>query len=453
MNIIQFIRIIWARALLIGACTVFTAIGGALVLLLVPPRYEATSRVMLALLKPDPVTGQGVVDSRNVGAYIETQRELIKDYRVTGAVVDRLGWLTDPGRMAQYQQRSAGDSRDFRRWLAQEVAERTSAKVVSGTIFEISFTSQSPQEAKVGAEVLREAYIDYTLTARRQDAARNAQWYATQAENARKQAEAAELAKAAFERENGILLQSDGGGSQQDIDSARLAALVSQAATAPAAVAGGAVGASGASLQLAQLDAEISENAGKLGPNHPQMQQMRARRALVAKVVEEERRGASAGAGTAAAVGAISRALQEQKSRVIAQRDKVERLRQLQSEVELRREQYKKTAERAAELSLEAGVADSGMSMLGVVVTPEKPSFPNKTLILGGSLALGGALGLVLAVLIELLNRRIRGIEDLDMQEGINCLAVIAPSARKRRSDKRRAKKEPPAGATVGASA
>lgn len=432
MGIIQFLRIIWARGILIAACTVFTFLGALVVTLIVPPRYEAVSRVMLALLKPDPVTGTNF-SSQNVGPYVETQRELVKDYQVTGPVVDALGWLSDPGRIEAYQNRPQTDTRDFRRWLSQQVADRTSTQLSSGTIFEITFQSNSPVEAKVGAEALRQAYIDYTLQTRRQEAIRNAAFFQSQAQAARNLADTAELAKAAYERENGIVMQGDSASAMQDIDSTRLNALVSQAAVAPSAGPTVTVS-SQASLQLAAIDSAIAQNSAKLGPNHPEMLELKQRRALIAAVAAKEEAAARAGNGNAEAVTALTQAVQQQKSRVISQRDKVERLRQLQSEVELRREQYKKTAERAAELSLEAGVADSGLSPLGVVVTPNKPAFPNKPLILGGSLGLGAALGLVLALLVELLNRRVRGVEDMDLGAEFNCLAVIDP-ARPPKSD------------------
>jgi len=110
---------------------------------------------------------------------------------------------------------------------------------------------------------------------------------------------------------------------------------------------------------------------------------------------------------------------------VISQRDKVEKLRQLDSEVELRRAQYQKTAARAGDLQIEASVAETGMTPLGVVVTPNTPTFPNKPLVLGGSLGLGFGFGLGLALLIELLNRRVRGVEDLEGSLDVPCLAVI----------------------------
>jgi succinoglycan biosynthesis transport protein ExoP len=438
MSIIQFLRIIWARWLLIAACTVFTVLGGLAVVLFVPPRYEATAHVNMNVLKPDQVTGD-VANLQNFGTYVQTQQELVKDYQVTAPVVDKLGWLSDPGRIARYQARPATDTRDFRRWLAQQVSDSTKAGLTSGTIFEITFSSTSPVEAQAGAEALRQSFVDYTLANRREEASRNARWYSTQADVARQRAEEAQLATANFERANGIVMQGDKAGAQQDTDSARLAALVTQAANAPSAALSAPVTISSTSkLQLAQIDAQLAQNAEKLGPNHPQMQQLRAQRALVAGVVVQEEAAARAGPSTSAVIGEVTRALQQQKSVVIAQRDKIERLRQLQSEVDLRREQYEKTAARAAELTLEAGVADSGMSPIGVVVTPTSPAFPNKLLIIAGSLALGGGLGLVLAVLIELLNRRVRGFEDLEFDKNLNCLAVVDTAAPARTPRNRR---------------
>jgi uncharacterized protein involved in exopolysaccharide biosynthesis len=425
MSIIQFVRILWARKLLIGFCPLFTVLGGIVVILLAPPRYEATARVNLGLLKPDVLTGQDSIALRNAGYFIDTQRELLKDYRVTGAVVDALGWTTNPQKIAQYNGRPADDTRDFRHWLAQQVADQVKTGSVAGSILEISFDAPRPVEARIGAEALRRSYLDYALNSRRQEAARTAQWYTDQAENERKLAEEAELAKANFEKESGIVLQGDTSATATDIDSARLAALVSQAGAAAAPRSGVSIN-SQASLELAQIDAQIAQDSTKLGPNHPEMKQLKQRRALVAAVAAQEQATARAAAGDNGA--AVARALEQQTARVIARRDKVERLRQLQAQVDLRRDQYKKTAARAAELNLEAGLADTGMSAFGVVVTPSSPVFPKKILIVGGALVLGAALGLVLAVLLELLNRRVRGVEDLDrdLDHDLQCLAVIA---------------------------
>jgi uncharacterized protein involved in exopolysaccharide biosynthesis len=182
---------------------------------------------------------------------------------------------------------------------------------------------------------------------------------------------------------------------------------------------------SGSHMQLAQLDAQIAQASKTLGPNHPEMQALRAQRETLAKVVAQEdaqtRRIASGESGAAA----ISRVLQEEKARVIGQRDKQERLRQLQSEVDLRRDQYKTTSARAAELALQASLTDPGLTPMGVVVAPTKPAYPNKPLMVGGAAALGLGLGLGLALLLELLNRRVRGVEDLNLSSELKCIAVV----------------------------
>jgi uncharacterized protein involved in exopolysaccharide biosynthesis len=431
VNIIQFARIIWARRLIIALCPLFTLAGALVVVMLAQPRYEATARVNLGLLKPDVMTGQDSIALRNAGYFIETQRELLKDYRVTAPVVDALGWSSNPQKIAEYNSRPTTDTRDFRHWLAQQIADRVKTGAVSGSILEISFDAPTAVEARMGADALRASFLDYALTSRRQEAARTAKWYTEQAEQARQLAEQAELTKAGFEKQNGLVMQGDSNGDARDIDSARLAALVGQAAGAVGAPRAPVAVSSQASLELAQIDAQISQNSAKLGPNHPEMQQLKARRALVASVVAQERNSARAAAGDTTA--AVTRALEQQKARVISQRDKVERLRQLQADVDLRRDQYRKTAARAAELNLEAGIADTGMTPFGVVVTPDHPVFPKKGLILGGALGLGLALGLVLSVLVEMLFRRVRGVEDLnaDPDDALHCLAVIGPAGGK----------------------
>jgi capsular polysaccharide biosynthesis protein len=74
---------------------------------------------------------------------------------------------------------------------------------------------------------------------------------------------------------------------------------------------------------------------------------------------------------------------------------------------------------------MESATSNVGLTPIGIVVTPTKPSFPNKPLIVGGAVGLGAALGIALALLLELLNRRVRGVEDLNLSSEIHCLGVI----------------------------
>jgi succinoglycan biosynthesis transport protein ExoP len=432
MSLVQFLRIVWARSWVILAATISCVAGAAIVIVIVPPRWEANSRVLLNLLKPDPVTGQ-VIAVNATRAYVATQTELIKDYSVAGQVADQLGWLSDPELIQQYRQRPPNDVRDFRHWLAQLVIDRTKANVLEGSnILEITYTATTPDNAKVVADALRKAYIDASLAFRRDDANQNADWYAQQADKAKMDLTTAESAKAAYERENGIILQDD----KTDLQTARLRALATARDSTGPAAAAVASAPSAASIQLAQIDAEIAQASQSLGPNHPELQGLRAKRTAIASLIADDRanaaaRGTEAGTVKAAGAAVLDRAVEAQKALVFAERDKLARLNQLQAEVDLRRDLYNKTAARTAELRQEAAVADPGLTVLGSAVTPQSPVFPNKPLIYLGSIGLGLAMGVLLALLTELFNRRVRGIEDLQSAVDIPVLAVIPAPGRR----------------------
>jgi polysaccharide biosynthesis transport protein len=419
MNILQFLRIFWARRYVTLAAVAATFLGALVVVMLVQPRYEATSRVLLNMLvRPDPVTGEAL-NARGAGPFIDAQTELIKDYSVTGRVVDQSGWLTDPSQIRAYANRPPSDRRDFRRWLAQKVADNTVVKVMgSGTILEITYKGPTSQIAATGAEVLRQAYLDQSLAQRRQEAAKNAAFYSKQADAARALADTAEAAKAAYEKSTGIIMQ----GRDTDLDSDRLASLSGQA-TAPQMAMPAAQ--SSAALQLAEIDAQLSESSKRLGPNHPDIIALKAKREAVGRVAAQEAAAQRAMMSGQAGAAAISRALQEQKTRVIAEREKVEKLRQLQAEADLRREQYRTASAKAGQYTVESSVTDTGLDPIGVVVTPTKAAFPNKPLMLGGSLGLGLALGLALSLLLELLNRRVRSVDDLRISDEVHCIGVV----------------------------
>jgi uncharacterized protein involved in exopolysaccharide biosynthesis len=430
------LRIIWARRSLIGAATVACVLGAYIVTLVLPPRWDATSRVMMGLLKPDPVTGLVIGNSAN--AYVTTQMELLKDYSVAGQVADQLGWLSDPRLIDQYEHRSKSDQRDFRRWLAQIVIDRTKVKVPEGSnILEISYTATNPNDAKVVADALRQAYIDTSLAFRRDQATRDANWFQSQAAQIKTSLDAASAAQADYERQNGIVMADD----KTDLDTARLRSLAGQGAIAPAPIFSAPPVASASSIQLAQLDTQIAEASKTLGPNHPQLQAMQAERATLAQQAARDDATAKAQAGAAASAAsasasAVEAAVQSAKSRVLGESDKLARLSQLASQVNLLKDEFDKTSARGADLRQEAAVADTGLTPLGNAATPRSPSFPNRMLIIPGAFALGLAAGVLVALLIELFNRRVRGVEDIRSLADTQLLAVIAapPKAPGRRA-------------------
>jgi uncharacterized protein involved in exopolysaccharide biosynthesis len=420
MSILQFVRIVWAYKYLALASTILFTLIAIVTVQVVEPRYVAQSRVMLDVIKPDPVTGQ-VMSTAFLRAYTKTQIELVKEQQVARRVVEDLGWEKDPAMQRAYRNRSGQRDLDFSRWAAQVIMKGADARLIEGSnILEISYTSSNPSRAKTVADGLRKAYVEMTLQSRREAARRNADWYEAQAEKSKSILFKAEMDKANFERDNGILLTQD----KVDLDSARLAALASQG-VAPVISAGVAVNAPSAG-SLAQVEAELEQASKVLGPNHPQLKALQARQQLLEKQVASERNAAASAASTAmSAAQATSGLLEAQKAKVMSQRDKVERVRLMQDEIDLRRDQYTKGIARAAQLRQEAEIAEAGVTPLASAITPQSPVFPKKGLIVGASIFAGIGAGIALGLLIELFGRRVRSADDLEGLVEAPVLAVI----------------------------
>jgi uncharacterized protein involved in exopolysaccharide biosynthesis len=416
MSIIQFLKIFWVRRMLILAATVSCLVGALIVCAILPPRWDAHSRVMLNTLKPDPVTGQ-IPGGRG---YVSTQIELITDYAVARQAAERLGLPSDPSLIAAYRKRPASDQRDFSRFLADLIISNTKVKLLEDSnILDITYTSTTPDNAKAVVDEITRAYIDASLTFKRDDGERSATWYQGQMAKAKDALDQATAALAAYERANHIVLE-DG---KTDAESARLEVLNHQSVPIIMSPNGGAV-TSQSSMELAALDGQIEAASRTLGPNNPELQALRSRRQTLAALAAKDQaaaRSAAQGGGS----GILEDQVNRQKEKVIAQSEQIGRLTQLKQDVDLRRDEYTKMASKAAEFHEQALTSDSGITPLGNAAIPKAPAFPNYLLIVPGSIVLGGGVGVIVALLMEFLGRRVRGPDDLSMIEEIKVICIV----------------------------
>lgn len=413
MSLLQFLRILFARRAIIIATVLSCFIVASVTAFSLPKVYTATSRLMLGGSNP---LNNGP-DDRSFGGYAQTQMQLVTDYRTAGRVVDALGLARDPEVIASYNESVDPSHIDIRRWLAQSIIDSTEPYLVDGTkILEISYNGTTPEEAARIANLLRDAFIEENLSFERSGAAKIADWYEEQAGKALAQLRAAEKARNQFAAANGIVLDQ----SNTDLESMKLSALTSQSATAAVAPSPVVVSGGGPS-ELDQLDAQISQAMATLGPNHPQMIALRRQREMLASTSTAVTTG-----GTN--VGAIESAFERQKAKVLGQSEKLDKLRQLQSEIDMRKDQYLKSTQRIADYRMQSNVDDSGIQPLADAIIPTLPSFPNIPAIMGGSIVVGIGLGILLALLTELLARRVRSGDDLSYAAGAPTLAILGVS-------------------------
>lgn len=421
------------RWIILGALLVCLVTTG-IVSLFIPKYYEGKSRVELQVAKPDPVTGEAI-SPNFMRAFTLTQRELIRDERTLSVVADRLGWTENPAYVQAYQNETDGQGVTYRTWLAQLLAKNTDAKLLEGSgILEIVYLGNTPDEARLIAGLIRDTYLETSLNFRKNEARRNADWYQSQLDLAQRALASAESAKTKFSQENGIVSE-DGGLAldQQQLGSTMAGASTARANVAQAGMAAVSTATAGESIraQIAQVDQEIATASQQLGPNHPAMQSLKGqRRALEQQLASAQAAAAAAArmAISAASGGAsqMEQALEVQKKKFLAAGDKYDKLTQLQREVTQRRAQYDKLAERTTQLRLESNTTDAGIEPIGEAVATNTPAGLAIPILLVMGAAFGAVVGLVGALLIELLARRVRGMEDLEATIHAPVLAIVS---------------------------
>ena len=439
MSIIQFLRILFARRWVVAVAMLLSLAVAVAVGLILPARYPATARVLMDNFKPDPVTGQ-VIAGAGMRVFVRTQVELIKDYRIAGEAVDRLGLTGNAGLLANWQSETNGYG-DFRRWLADRIVRNVKVDLVEGSnIMEIQYEASNPEVARRTVNALRDAYIENSLKFRTDSAGRTAEWYREQAARALRALETAEAAKTNFETENGIVMTASG-----EAETVKLASL--QAALTAARSNQGlqqfeAMRQATASslvdqikIQLTNLNDQIEQASERLGTKHPTYIALLARRdqlqrQLATEQVNARAAGAAQLGATASGIAQLEAQYEAQRAKVFGMKDKLDKLAQLTSEVQLRKGQYEQAATRTGQLQLESNLSDAGLIVLGDATVSNSPSFPNWLKIIGLALAGGLGLGVVMAMLIELLNRRVRGSEDLAYAARVPVFAVISQNRR-----------------------
>ncbi|MGC6401638.1 GumC family protein [Sphingomonas sp. FW199] len=412
---------IWARRLMIivvaGVCLLLATVVAAVI----PRQYEATARVAVDLARVDPSTGRAIAPTQgSAKAMVQGQMAVIKDYVVAGAVVDKMDWVNKPELKAAYAARPPSDDRDIRRFLAQTVMDNTTVEVNNAipNLIDIKYRSTSSDAARRIVTAVREAYIEQVLAFKRNEAASDARWLRVQSETLKKDLAAAEERRSAFEKRHNIILP-DG---NTDLETERLRALSASAAVPQVAAPQIPRGPTPSQVQLGQVDAQLASMAETLGPNHPQVQALQRQRAALASAASREQAMAATPAqGTVNVQGMIN----AQAQKVLSQRGLIGEAQRLAGDVAILKDQLSKMSTRAAEFELLSKGTDAGVSALGNVVAPESPlSLLWLILPLAGVLV-GLIIGLIAAVAIELMWRRVRGAEDLSALPNLPVLGAL----------------------------
>ncbi|TXG76658.1 MAG: chain length determinant protein EpsF [Rhodocyclaceae bacterium] len=456
MTFQQFLLILRARWLVIMLTfmvVVGTAVGVSLVM---PKKYSASAAVLVDVKTPDPILG-ALMPAMMAPGYIATQIDIIQSDRVARRVVQMLKIDQNASARQQWQEETEGRG-SIEAYFADLLSKQLDVKPSrESNVINITYKSAEPQFAAVIANAFAQAYIDTNVELRVDPAKQYAGWFDQRTKGLRDQLEAAQTRLSQFQRENGIINADE----RLDVENARLQELSSQLVamqalraetssrqaqagnteTLPEVLQSGLV--QSLKADVARQEAKLKDLSSQYGPNHPQVLRAVAEGQALRAKLETEIKRVAGGVGTNARVNVqreaeIRTALDAQKKKVLEIKKQRDEISVLQREVENAQKAYDLTAQRLVQTNLESQTQQTNIVVLNPAVEPVEPSSPKLLLNTLLSIFVGALLGVGLALLLELLNRRVRSPEDIVEALGLPVIGYLdAADARKTRGRKR----------------
>ncbi|MDR2093822.1 MAG: chain length determinant protein EpsF [Azoarcus sp.] len=451
MTFQQFLLILWARKWTIIGVLAGVTILVLIVSLILPKQYTATTALVIDLKANDPVAGGGMAAAAQLSpGYLATQVDIIESERVAQRVVELTGMERVPVLQEQWREETNGEV-SFQSWMAVLLQKQLDVRPSrESSVISIKYTGPDPAFAAAVANTFARAYIETTIGLKVDPARQYAQWFDEQTRDLRDKLQLAQSKLSEYEQTHGVLagdgrfdienqhlveLNSQLAAAQgQSADSGARQSEISSAESLPEVMANGLI--SSLKADLARSEAQRSQLLGKLGQNHPQVLELSEEIAELRRRVAAETQRVASSLGTSsrvstARVAEISAAIERQKTRVLELKAHNDQLAVLQRDVESAQKAYDFVMQSFAQKNLESQAQQANISVLTPAEPPLEHSSPRLLLNMVIAVFLGSLLGVGLALVLELVDQRVRGSEDLSQFIGIPVLGVIpAPSAR-----------------------
>jgi polysaccharide biosynthesis transport protein len=447
MTIHQFLLILRARYKVVVFTLLFTVITVFVVSLLLPKQYSASSALVVDVKSPDPVAGM-VLPGLAIPGYMATQVDIINSDRVAQRVVTQLRMDESPAIREQWMESTEGKG-DIKVWLAdllkKELYVRPSRE---SNVINIEFSGIDPDFAAAVANAFAQAYIDVNLELKVEPARQYSVWFEDQTKSLRDKLESAQQALSAYQQKTGIVAADE----RLDYEVAKLSELSTQLTIVEAQTSDSS--SKGKSIDnpemlneviqnplintlksdIARLEAKIQESNVNLGRNHPQSKRAQSELASLRNRLASETRHVHRSIGTSYEVGKrkekeLREAMERQKKRVLDLNRQRDQLSVLKRDVEAAQRDFEGVSQRSALTRLESLAVQTNIATLNPASVPMKPSRPKILLNVLLSIFLGTLIGVGIALMLELVNRRVRSEEDLVEAFGLPVLASISSAA------------------------
>jgi len=446
MSFYQFIIILLARKKIAVLAFAITVVTTLVISLIMPKSYEASTTLIVNYKGADPVTGM-VLPAQLMPGYMATQVDIISSQNVALKVVDQLGLDKSAVVIEAFREATEGEG-NVRDWLSGVLLKKLDVRPSrESSVIHVGYEGADPQFVAVIANAFAEAYIQTNLQLKVEPAVRTAEWFSGQVASLRANLVGAQEILSNYQRDKGIVSLDQ----RLDVESARLAQISQQLVIAESEALDSASRRQEAistqsinehpdilrnpliqnmKVELSRAEANLAEVKQRLNINHPMYQSALAEvRDLRAKLNQEHKTVTEGLTNTASIseqrVSDLQQAMDEQKSRMLNVNQQRDEMDILQRDVENAQKILNMAMQRFSQTSMEGQANQGDVAILNPAVVPLKHSSPKVLINMLLSVFLGGILAVGLALLAELIDRRVRTPEDISVGLDIPVLGVL----------------------------
>ena len=446
MTISQLLLILRARYKVVLLTLLLVVSAALLISLILPKEYTAGASVVVDVKSPDPLAGMVLPGALTPG-YMATQIDIINSDRVARRVVKLLRMDESPAIREQWIEATQGEG-ELPVWLGELLKKKLNVKPSrESNVINIEFSGSDPSFAAVVANAFAQAYMDINLELKVEPARQHASWFDDQTKALRDKLEKARQALSSHQQETGIIATEE----RLDHEIAKLNDLSTQLTIVQGQTSDSSSKRKSAEnpetlaevmqnplinslkADIARLDAKLQESSVNLGRNHPQTQRAQSELASLRNRLASETRHIHSSISTSYEVGKrkeeeLLEAIERQKKHVLDLNRQRDQISVLQRDVEAAQRNFEAVSQRSAHTRLESLAVQTNIAILNPASIPIEPSRPRILLNLLISIFLGALAGVSLALILELVNRRVRSVEDLSELIDLPVLATISSS-------------------------
>lgn len=450
MNLYQFLSALRARVSLFAFLLLVTVLVATLVSLLLPKIYTATVSLLLDAKEEQSLSTalRPLVSSQERASYLQTQLDIITSEKVARRVVDDLK-LAQRAVSANALEDVAKHGGSIEDKLVEFLMQDLKVDTSQSSVIRLSFSSQEARYSAEVANAFAKAYIDTMLELRVEPAQKAAAWFDEQLKSLRANLEDAQAKLTDYHQRRGIVAADE----RLDVESTRLAGLSDQVVRAQEqtfewksreeqARESLGQGRSPANLPevmdnpfIQRLKQDVMQGETKLrelsthyGPNYPQYQRQVEENESLREKLDAEMKRLVAGIQSSARQSrqreaGSRRAMAAQSARVLGLKENRNELTVLRRNVESAERAYDTAMQRSVVSLVDSRANQTNVMVLNPAGVPRKHSSPKIPLNIALSVVVGTILGIVMVMLLEALDRRVRSRSDLELD--VPLLAVL----------------------------